>query len=569
MEATAIETWDISSTNRAPWFLRLLPSLTDLAFILPAFLLFGMLPGAKALLGDGDTGWHIRTGEWILQHKAVPTADFFSFTKPGQPWFAWEWGWDVLFATVHHYSGLAGVVLINVILLGFISVLLFRLIRRSTDNDILAFLFTIIATCGCTVHWWARPHLFSWLFVLLFANAILSAEEGKRAALWSLPLLTVLWTNLHGAFFIGILMLLASATGAAASILTTGGTPWRSAYVRSAPYLGAASACAAATFVNPYTWHLHQHIYSYLLNSKLLDNIQEYQSVSFHHGPVLFFEVMLLLGAASALWCLQRGKVSGAILIVLFAHLALVSGRNVPLFLLIAAPSAACMVQNTLGGLRVVPALGRVGDWLSAIADELRPFERVERAHCLSAAAVVFIAASLAAGGPGFKAEFDSERFPAKAIPVLEQLKAPQTFTYDQWGDYLIYRLYPVDRVFMDGRSDLYGAEFVNMYQHVLSARYDYESDLKRFAVDTVLIKPDAPLATVLKQSPNWKVLLDDGHLIIFRAAQPRQDSTPVSRESARLSSVHRNGMKQLAVSNALQVDRSSSNLKTQERRSL
>ncbi|MGA8026811.1 MAG: hypothetical protein WB992_06665 [Bryobacteraceae bacterium] len=570
MEATAVETWDLSSTSRVPWYARLLPSLTDLAFILPALLLFRFLGGGKTLLGDGDTGWHIRTGDWILQHRTVPAVDFFSFTKSGQPWFAWEWGWDVLFAAVHRYAGLAGVVLINVILLGFISALLFRLIRRSSDNDILAFLFTVIATCGCTVHWWARPHLFSWLFVLLFAHAILSAEQGNRAALWSLPFLTIVWTNLHGAFFLGILMLVASAIGAAASlVLTNVESPWRLAYARSAPYLGTALACVLATFINPYTWRLHRHIYSYLLDSKLLDNIGEYRSVSFHDGPIIFFEFMLLLGVASALWCLQRGKLSAAILIALFAHLALFSGRNIPLFLLIAAPWVAAMIQDALPRLKMVPALRKVGGLLSGVADEFRPFERVGRAHCLSAAAMLCLAVLLAAGKPGFESEFDGQRFPASAIPVIERFKASRTFTYDQWGDYLIYRLYPVEKVFVDGRSDFYGADFLNTYEHILGARYDYRAELKRFAVDTVLIKPDAPLATVLKQSADWKVLLDDGHLIVFRTARAAQNGTPALRGNARFSSVLRNGRKQLAASNGFEADSSSSNLKTQERRSL
>ena len=565
MQGTA-ETWDLSDTRTAPWYVRLFPSLTDFSFILPAFLLFVMLTGSKALLGDGDTGWHIRTGDWILEHKMVPTADFFSFTKPGQPWFAWEWGWDLLFAIVHRSWGLTGVVFLNVLLLCFISALLFRLIRRCSGDDFLAFLLTLVATCGCTIHWWARPHLFSWLFVLLFAHAICSAEEGNQTALHGLPLLTVIWTNIHGGFFIGISMLLASAVGETIRSLTNAECSWRDACVRARPYLLCAAGCILATFINPYTWHLHQHVYGYLLDSKLLNNIQEYESVSFHDAPVVFFEVMLLLGTASVLWCLQRGKVSAAVLTLVWAHLALVSGRNVPIFLLLAAPWIACMLRDALPRLRSVRILKTLSSAVASVSDEFRMFERLERVHVLSAAAAGVLAVLFASGRPGFAAEFDPLKFPAKAIPILQTSKNSKIFTYDQWADYLIYRLYPSTRVFMDGRSDFYGTELVSPYQHILSARYDWETDLQRFNIDTVLVKADAPLATVLKQSRNWQMLIDDGHLIIFRSAL--RESRPVFRESARFSSVLRNGENKLAALTGLQVNSSGSKLKTQERRS-
>ena len=88
----------VRAREKVPAVARFLPSLTDLAFLMPLIFIFFRLNGARTLLGDGDTGWHIRTGEWILAHHRVPQVDMFSFSRPGAPWFAWEWLWDVLFA---------------------------------------------------------------------------------------------------------------------------------------------------------------------------------------------------------------------------------------------------------------------------------------------------------------------------------------------------------------------------------------------------------------------------------------------------------------------------------------
>src|SRR5579872_585641 len=113
--------------EKTPVFARFLPSLTDIAFLMPVMFIFIKLDGARSLLADGDTGWHVRTGEWILSHHRVPQTDMFSFSRPGQPWFAWEWLWDVLFAMLHQRWGLAAVVLTSLAVICVTNALLFRL----------------------------------------------------------------------------------------------------------------------------------------------------------------------------------------------------------------------------------------------------------------------------------------------------------------------------------------------------------------------------------------------------------------------------------------------------------
>src|SRR5690242_5861795 len=151
---------------------RCFPSLTDFAFLAPAILLFCLMAGAVGLLADGDTGWHIRAGDWILDHHRAPTFDFFSFTKPGQPWYAWEWLWEVAFAWLHRQTGMAGVILANVIVLCTTSMLLFRLIRRRSNNDLIACGVTVLAILGMSLHFIARPHLFSFLFAVILLDML-------------------------------------------------------------------------------------------------------------------------------------------------------------------------------------------------------------------------------------------------------------------------------------------------------------------------------------------------------------------------------------------------------------
>lgn len=521
--ATTLDT-PLHAPAAAKWGWLAMPSLTDIAYLLPAGLLFFKLGGTKTLFADGDTGWHIKTGEWILQHGAVPTQDLFSYTKPGQAWFAWEWAWDLLFALIHRAWGLAGVGFATVVLLGIIAVMLYRLVVRACGNEVLSFFITAFALCGSSIHWLARPHLFSWLFLLAFLHLLPALSRGSLSALFSFPLLMLLWVNTHGAFMIGIALLLATAFGEACQAIFCDGDSFRSAYGRTRNLLTASALCVAATFVNPYTWRLHQHVYEFLSNSKLLDNIQEYQSISFHCPPAIFFELMMILAAGAAFQHLRRGQIGPALIALLWTHLALLSARNIPLFMIVVSPMAAGWLQGVLQDLRPVRFLGTVFSTIYEICEELKPMERLPRAHVLSAVSTFLLAVLFAGGAKGFEAQFNPESFPIQAIPLVEQSQAHRIFTYDQWADYLIYRLYPKKPIFMDGRSDFFGISMVTATQHILAAQFDWRTQLQRFNIDMILVKPDAPLSAVLKMSPEWAIRFDDGKVLVFEAIPPAKN---------------------------------------------
>ena len=188
-----------------------MPSFTDFAFLMPILFLFGRMNGLKTLLGDCDTGWHIRTGEWISANHAVPAHDIFSFSKPGDPWFAWEWLSDVLFAWINAHGGLRALVIFAILLLSTTFTLLYFLVRRRS-NHIVAICVTMLAAAASSIHWLARPHLFTLLFTVLLYGALENVRAGRtRLAgvpyLAIFPAATVLWTNLHGGFFVGIIMI--------------------------------------------------------------------------------------------------------------------------------------------------------------------------------------------------------------------------------------------------------------------------------------------------------------------------------------------------------------------------
>jgi len=517
--------------------------MTDAAFVMPLVFLFCGMKGARTLLGDGDTGWHLRTGEWILAHGRVPDRDIFSFTRSGQPWFAWEWLWDLLFGWLHLHAGMAAVALGSSLVLALTFALLFRMARRRSDA-LVALALTLVAAAGSAGHWLARPHLFTMLFTVVFYSILdgggerTGGESGIPRRLWLLPPLMLLWTNLHGGFFIGILLIAACAAGQFAVLLRETGEGGRSqALRRGRGYLLVAAGCGAATFVNPYGYRLHAHILAYLADGFYRGNIMEFQSLNFQSGQARYFEILLAAGAAAAFVRLRQGRLVWPLLFAVWAHWALYSARNVEIFVLLAAAPAAELVS---GVLRRLPAM-RLAGWLrrrlQGLAECTREWNACDRGprwHVASAAAILALAALLYAPQPpsACRAAYDPKSFPVAAAGRLERAGLfGGVFTEDLWGGYLIYREYPRGRVFIDGRSDFYGAEFAGKYIQAMGAQAGWERYLSRYRVETVLLPPDAPLAGALRQSGAWHLIYDDGVALIFRAA--RAAPLPLKQASA------------------------------------
>jgi hypothetical protein len=221
----------------------------------------------------------------------------------------------------------------------------------------------------------------------------------------------------------------------------------------------------------------------------------------------------------------SKGRFTEPLLLLVWGHGALLAARNIPIFMIAAAPLVAGAVEAWLAAL---PEL-RVAEWLrravrkfNLVAAETSGTDDIARWHLASVAGALLVAALLYAPSPPkmFRAEFDPKSYPAAAIDTLRRDASARIFTYDQWGDYLIYRLYPRTKVFVDGRSDFYGDDFEEKCIAVLSVKYDWAKTLDGFGVDTILLPPSAPLAGALKESSRWRLVYDDGVALVFRSAQ-------------------------------------------------
>jgi hypothetical protein len=512
--------------------LRLMPSLTDVAFLLPLILLFGGLEGVRNMLGDGDTGWHVRIGDWILAHQRVPRQDMFSFTMPGQPFFAWEWLWDVGAASLHQRWGLGAVVLASLLIISLTIALLYRLVYRRCGNPLVSIALTGLAAAAASIHWFARPHLVTMLMMVVFLSILERVREGRTRLLWSLPLLMIPWANLHGGFLIGIVIVATYGAGELLGAIVTRDSNERRTNLRAAVrYFVAAFACLLAGLVNPYGYRLYTHLIEYFADPYAMKYIQEFQATNFHSPAAMFLEIMLILGLGAAVWYARRRQFTEVLMIAGFGHLSLVVVRNMPIYVIAVAPIIAVPLVAWLKALAEAP----IASWITTvfgtfveIGEELVPFERPWRVHVAPVLVMLLLTVAIAAPSAGikFKPVYDPKAYPEKALAALTpaggQLFQPaqRVFTHDEWGDYLIYKLSPRGfKVFVDGRSDFYGGKFGQDYIDVLNVKYTWQQTLDRYGVDTILMPTDAPLAGALKESRRWRVAYDDGMAIVFRPA--------------------------------------------------
>jgi hypothetical protein len=286
--------------------------------------------------------------------------------------------------------------------------------------------------------------------------------------------------------------------------------------------------------VNPYFIGLHEHIVKYLLDPYLYEHITEFMAFNFGHPASKYIEMLMLLGAATACWNLYHRRFEYFVMLAGWLHLSIHVRRNVPLYSLVCAPLVAEAVYSWVKDLQLV----RMAPWLKSALQKFEESalnigitDRLPRLHLASAASIVLVAAVIFAPQPpaSFRPSQDPKEFPVEAANVLLRDGDSRIFTSDVWGGYLIYRLFPQSKVFIDGRSDFYGADFELKYLDVVEAKYNWSENLDRYDARTIVVPADYALASTLKMSRQWRLVYDDKVAVIFRRVVASQPSQQVS----------------------------------------
>lgn len=520
---------DLMENNSNPsWRQWVVPSVADLIFVAVLGALV-FTPLSVKLLGDAGIGWHIRTGQQILHTRSIPHLDSFSSATSGKAWFAWEWLYDVLVGFLDAAWGLNGPVWFTAIVIAAVFAWMFRLVVSSGGDLFAALILVLLAMSASTIHFLVRPHVLSWLFTLVWFWILDSTERetfGPRhirsRKLWFLPLVMLLWVNVHGGFVVGFALLGIYWLGAL-------WTWWRTnesrlddtlqkiaagKRMRNLALISMASACAS--LVNPYGWKLHEHIFGYLSNHFLMDHIEEFQSPDFHGVAQRCFLWLLLLALAVFMVRGRQLRVSQALTILFAVYAGLYASRNIPVASILLTMIAAPMFPGIPG--------------FRDFASRMKKVESKLKGHLLPLLVVVVTAVLVANGGRVgsnqlVKAQFDPNRMPGEAVSFLRDQRAEGSIlSPDYWGGYLIYRLYPHNRVVIDDRHDLYGERFLRSYLTMMHVEPGWENFLRSHG-DWVLLPRRSALAAILGKTAEWQTIYSDDVAIVFVPAEQKTDS--------------------------------------------
>jgi hypothetical protein len=484
--------------------------------VVTLFYAIFLFQGYTAFFRDSDAGWHIRTGELILKTGALPHTDPFSFSRAGQPWFAWEWLADVAVGAIHLTSGLTGVAMFYGLAIAAGVWLWFRLNWDVGGNFLLACALASPMLSTCNIHWLARPHVISWLFFLATVRFCENLQgDLTKTQMLLVALGAALWTNIHGSFFFAILIPLiwAAGTWLRGIIWTAGDRP------ALRPYLQMAAVASLATLANPYGWQLHLHVAHYLLDRDLLDRIGEFESFNFHADGALPITLALAISMAGAIFSLARKRPEHFLLSALLVVAALRSARGLPLVALIALPLANGAITGSLRDAQGLNTrLRQFLDSFLSYGQRLRALDSRNSGLLLVAGICVLFGFLLKAPGIAAATGFPRDQFPVAAAPTLAALPDDtRLFAPDKFGGYLIYKFNGKRKVFFDGRSDFYGAGFLKDYGRIVQARPGWQSLFEPYRFTHALLPHDSTLIGVLEQS-GWLQVYSDSTVTLLQA---------------------------------------------------
>ncbi|MGH9903912.1 MAG: hypothetical protein ACRD68_19045, partial [Pyrinomonadaceae bacterium] len=307
-----------------------------------------------------------------------------------------------------------------------------------------------------------KPQMFSFLLASVFI-AVLGdySRDGDRRAVWWLVPLMALWVNLHGGFALGLALVMLTLAGIVLDGLMRG-QRWRTLPWHSLRRLGAVGvACALAVSLNPNGARMYAYPFETLTSGAMMAFIQEWFSPNFHQ--LMFLPLAVLIFATFAVMAVSKERVRLSDLLLLSAtgYLALKSGRNIPFFALVAMPLLSehawhWLTDRSWGRWLIVPERREVGS--NAV---LQVVLNVALLLVMPVAVCVGKVSRVIASQPAAEARVN----PTAAVDFIMARRPPGPLYNDYtWGGYLIWRLYPEYRVYIDGRADVYGDAFIGEF---------------------------------------------------------------------------------------------------------
>lgn len=463
--------------------------------LLVVFLFLGILIRAVQDANDPDMWWHLATGRLILDDSSIPKADPFSYTVSGTRWYTHEWLAEVGMYGIYLVGGKEALIAASALVVTFTFVLVY--LQCSARPHVAVFL-VLAGAFASSVTWGVRPQILTMAGLALSGLLLIWYRRGSRWPLVAFPVLTAVWVNLHAGYLLGLAFLAANLVGDGLALLlrrpgqqTLPWGRWRSLVV-------SALASLAAANLNPNGLAMLRYPFDTLTSSAMSAYIQEWASPDFHHPAFWPFALLLMGGMVIVAMAKRRPlEPSDLVMYVAFSLAALHSSRHIALFAVLAPPIVSRSVSWNPASLRsTTTRLSLWLNWLLLLAG-------------LGAVGLRF--RYVVVQDPVHEAQF----YPQAALEAIRSqgIIEQHVFNSYNWGGYLIWHEIPV---FIDGRADVYGDEFIEDYLVTYRSQPGWRGLLETYDVGYILIEAGQPLSALLAEAPEWDHVYHDDVADVF-----------------------------------------------------
>lgn len=471
--------------------------------LLAVLLAGGMFVPLRAFWVDPDVWWHIKVGATILATHHWPTTDPYSYTVHGVHWIAYEWLGEVLLALFANHWGLRGLMALDMLLASAILFALYALVTQRSRNHKAAFVVCALYLPLVYASLSLRPQMISYLFLVLTLMVLERFRTGKDGTLWLLPPLFLVWVNTQGIFTLGLFALgvyWASGLveihwGDLESRRWTAGERVRLELV--------ALLILVALTITPYGTELML----YPLDMAFAQPINMANIIEWH--PMMF---EIAVGKIFLLF----------VLTFLFLQVTLrPRWRLEEMVLLLAGIGGTCIHMRLV--LAFVPFSAPLFGVI--LARWVEPYEPAKDKPALNAALMALVIGAVVWFFPT-RADLQflmEQKWPVRAVAFLRQHPVPQPMLNSYgFGGYLIWQMSDVNKVFIDGRGDIYEragvfADYLTIARLGLPARML----LHAYNVQSCLLDRQETLVTLLDALPEWKKVYGDQVSVIYVRKPP------------------------------------------------
>lgn len=478
-------------------------------------------------LRSPDVWHHVGCGRLVAELGGPAHADVFSCTAPGQRWIQYEWLAQLTFYEIHRFGGVTGLILFRAGVIALTALVLLVACRARGGAWPACGAAMALALVAASGRFFTRPEIFTWLWLAGCMWSLELLRRGRHRLFFVPAIMIVLWVNMHGAWPAGLALLGLTCGGETALAwlrareitarlpLVAGHEPLPR---RTILWLWAAFGLAiAATLLNPFGVFIWEVPFKLASTPDVHRVIAEWHRPGLQHwlDPQHVGAYVALLACVLA-W--RALRLTDALVVAFFGLLSLTAVRHIAIAMLIVVPTVALLLTDLWRRTATrMPKLGALSQPPAGIA-----------ATALLCALCVWLAL-----GPRFErlgVRLDARVYPIGATAFLERNALDgNLFNSYSYGNYLLYARYPHNRVFIDGRVDMYGPEPLRLFERVLTAAPDWPDILRKYDVDLCVLEiarpPEPAILRALHRSRDWALVYwDDISAVYVRRSESRRD---------------------------------------------